>query len=97
MLAILQTCLHDGCMNEDEQLLELGALRADDDDDDDDDDEHDGDDLNPHTIIDDDDTPIAKPEEQWIDMGTRPVARTAEGLKPVVNVLEVLPPFEFSV
>jgi hypothetical protein len=83
--------------DDDEQLAALGALRSDDTDDHDADEEHDGDDLDPQAAPSETATAIAKPEEAWTDMGTRPIARSAEGLDPVVNVLEVLPPFEFSV
>lgn len=83
--------------DDDEQLAALGALRSDDTDDHDADDDHDGDDLDPQAGASETAKPVAKPEEAWVDMGTRPIARSAAGLDPVINVLEVLPPFEFSV
>jgi hypothetical protein len=83
--------------DDDEILAALGAVRADDDDDSDADEVHDGDDLALHLPpVNEGTVPVAKPEEAWIDMGTRAIARSAEGLT-VVNTLEVLPPFEFSV
>jgi hypothetical protein len=83
--------------DDDEQLAALGALRSDDSTDHDADDDHDGDDLDPHAPPSEASEPIAKPEDAWIEMGTRPIARSAEGIDPVINVLEILPPFEFSV
>ncbi|MFV8754007.1 hypothetical protein ACNOYE_25970 [Nannocystaceae bacterium ST9] len=81
----------------DDELLELGALRSDDTDDHDPDEAHDGDDLALHLPPSDEPAEaIRRPEDAWIDMGNRPIARSAEGLT-VVNTLEVLPPFEFSV
>lgn len=84
-------------MDDDELLADHGALRSDDTTDHDPDEEHDGDDLALHLPPSDEPAEkISKPEDAWIDMGVRPIARSAEGLT-VVNTLEVLPPFEFSV
>jgi hypothetical protein len=84
-------------MNDDEeQLAALGALRAEDDDGPTDTAPVD-DDLALHLPPSTEGCePIADSPECWTDMGTRAIARSAEGLT-VINTLEVLPPFEFSV
>lgn len=80
----------------DDDLAMLGALRADDDE------GHlsdalDGDDLAVHARASKAGTKaIAKPDDAWIDMGSRAIARSAEGLT-VVSTLEILPPYEYSV
>lgn len=83
--------------DDDDVLAMLGALRADDDDDLGPDEPCDGDDLALHVPVSSGNAePVAKPEDAWIDMGTRAIARSAEGLT-VMNTLEILPPFELSV
>jgi len=86
-------------MDHDEDQLEaLGALRAEDDDAPNSAAADEDDDLALHLPpVDEGAEPVAKPEDEaWIDMGTRAIARSAEGLT-VENTIEVLPPFEFSV
>jgi len=90
-------------MDDDEQQLsELGAVKAEDRDDHlddeplDDDDEHDLD-LELHDPPDDEASePVGKTEQATIDRGSFAIARSAEGLE-LVNTLEVLPPFELSI
>jgi hypothetical protein len=98
MLAGGRPVRHDRSMDDDDELLAAtGALRSDDTTDHDADEAHDGDDLALHLPPSTEPSAkISKPEDVWIDMGSRPIARSAEGLT-VVNTLEVLPPFEFSV
>ena len=84
-------------MVDDDELVMLGALRADDDAGGDPDEFHDGDDLALHApAASEGAKAIAKPVDAWNDMGTRAIARSAEGLI-VVNTLEILPPYELSV
>ncbi len=89
-------------MDDDDKLLQLGCEKADDTNDHvvdeplDDDDDHDLDLELHHPPEDEPAEPIAKAEDEWLDMGARSIARSAAGLT-VENTLEVLPPFELSV
>jgi hypothetical protein len=88
-------------MHDEDELAQVGCLRAEDsndhvvDDPRDDDGEHDLD-LTLHHPPEAEDTPPVSKTEGWVDMGERPIARSAKGLT-VVNTLEVLPPFELSI
>ncbi|NVB39015.1 hypothetical protein G6O69_14325 [Pseudenhygromyxa sp. WMMC2535] len=88
--------------DDDVLLAELGCLKADERDDHssdeplDDDPAHDLDLTLHHPPEDEAAEPVPRAEDGWIDMGARPVARSAAGLR-VMNTIEVLPPFELSI